>query len=103
MENSFDILIIGAGPSGCVAAAYLSNKKFEIKASDAHPSVVKVPKKKKGKKMYFDLDVQEAIVRYNTNPDNHALRNKIYGEEIHRAFDKFRLMLSRINQLLSQV
>ena len=31
MENNFDILIIGAGPSGCVAAAYLSNKKFKIK------------------------------------------------------------------------
>ena len=26
-----DILIIGAGPSGCVAAAYLSNKNFKIK------------------------------------------------------------------------
>ena len=52
----------------------------------------KVPKKrgrpKSKKKLYFGPEVQDAIVRYNTNPDNHALRNKIYGEEIHKAFDK---------------
>ena len=63
------------------------NKKFEVKASDAHPSVVKAPKKKKGKKMYFDMDVQDAIVRYNQSDDD-AERNKIYQEEIHYAFDK---------------
>ena len=33
------------------------------------------PKSKK--RMYFDEVVQDAIVRYNTNPDNHTLRNKI--------------------------
>ena len=53
---------------------------------------VKVPKKrgrpKSKKKLYFGPEVQDAIVRYNTNPDNHALRNKIYQEEIHKAFDK---------------
>jgi len=66
------------------------DKKFEIKASDIHPSVVKAPKKKKGKKMYFDMDVQDAIVRYNDlDPDkDQAKRNKIYSEEIHYAFDK---------------
>ena len=48
-----------------------------------------MPRKKKAKKKpYFGMDVQEAIVRYNTNPDNHTLRNKIYGQEIHKAFDK---------------
>jgi len=50
-----------------------------------------VPKKKKAKKkLYFDLDVQDAIVRYNSlDPDeNQAERNKIYSEEIHYAFDK---------------
>ena len=47
-------------------------------------------KKKKGKKMYFDLDVQDGIVRYNAlDPDkDQAERNKIYTEEIHYAFDK---------------
>ena len=44
------------------------------------------PKSKK--KLYFGPEVQDAIVRYNTNPDNHTLRNKIYQEEIHKAFDK---------------
>ena len=65
-------------------------KKFEIKASDTHPSVVAAPKKKKNKKMYFDMDVQDAIVRYNTlDPDeNQSERNKIYAEEIHYAIDK---------------
>jgi hypothetical protein len=49
-----------------------------------------VPKKKKKGKMYFDQDVQDAIVRYNAlDPDkNQAERNKIYAEEIHYAFDK---------------
>ena len=51
--------------------------------------VKKVVKKKKAKKkLYFGPEVQDAIVRYNTNPENHNLRNKIYGQEIHRAFDK---------------
>jgi hypothetical protein len=52
----------------------------------------KIPKKrgrpKSKKKLYFGPEVQDAIVRYNTNPDNHALRNKIYQEEIHKALDK---------------
>tara|TARA_Y100001963_G_scaffold116882_1_gene162519 strand:- start:370 stop:1101 length:732 start_codon:yes stop_codon:yes gene_type:complete len=47
-----------------------------------------VPKKKKAKKKpYFGMEVQDAIVRYN-DTDNTALKNKIYQEEIHKAFDK---------------
>ena len=38
--------------------------------------------------MYFDDEVQNAIVEYNTNPENHSLRNKVYREKIHHAFDK---------------
>ena len=66
------------------------NKKFEVNSADTHPSLPKAPKKKKGKKVYFDMDVQDAIVRYNDlDPDkNQAERNKIYSEEIHYAFDK---------------
>jgi len=45
-------------------------------------------RKKKKSNMYFDMDVQDAIVVYNTNPTNYALRNKVYKEEIHYAFDK---------------
>ena len=61
------------------------NKKFEVKVSDTHPSLPAAPKKKKGKKMYFDMDVQDAIVRYNDlDPDTQqSVRNKIYSEEIH--------------------
>ena len=66
------------------------NKKFEVKASDTHPSLPKVPKKKKNKKVYFDMDVQDAIVRYNDlDPEkDQTKRNKIYSKEIHYAFDK---------------
>ena len=66
------------------------NKKFEVKASDTHPALPKAPKKKKGKKMYFDQDVEDAIIRYNSlDPEkNQTERNKIYQEEIHYAFDK---------------
>ena len=52
--------------------------------------VPKKPGRKPKKKLYFDMDVQDAIVRYNDlDPDkNQAERNKIYAEEIHYAFDK---------------
>ena len=49
-----------------------------------------VQKNKKNKRIYFDLDVQDAIVRYNAlDPKKDvAERSKIYREEIHYAFDK---------------
>ena len=50
-----------------------------------------MPKKKKAKrKVYFGMEVQDAIVRYNDlDPDTQqSARNKIYQEEIHKAFDK---------------
>ena len=49
-----------------------------------------MPKKKKNKKVYFDMDVQDAIVRYNAlDPvKDQSKRNQIYQEEIHAAFDK---------------
>lgn len=53
--------------------------------------VKKVVKKKKAKKkLYFGIEVQDAIVRYNAlDPDkDQSERNKIYGGEIHKAFDK---------------
>ena len=43
--------------------------------------------KKAKKKPYFGIDVQNAIIRYNET-DNPAEKNKIYGKEIHAAFDK---------------
>ena len=46
-----------------------------------------MPRKKSKKNMYFDMDVQDAIVRYNLSEDDNE-RNKIYGKEIHAAFDK---------------
>jgi hypothetical protein len=45
-----------------------------------------MPRKKKSK-IYFGMDVQDAIVRYNTS-ENDSIRNKIYQNEIHKAFDK---------------
>jgi len=47
-----------------------------------------MPRPKSKKKYYFGEAEQEAIVIYNTNPDNFALRNKVYGEIIHPCFDK---------------
>jgi hypothetical protein len=45
-----------------------------------------MPRKKKSK-VYFGKDVQDAIIRYNESIDN-SKKNRIYQEEIHRAFDK---------------
>ena len=41
----------------------------------------------KNKKVYFGLEVQDAIVRYNLSEIN-STKNKIYQQEIHKAFDK---------------
>ena len=43
--------------------------------------------RKKNKRVYFGMDVQDAIVRYNGS-ENSSKRNKIYQDEIHYAFDK---------------
>lgn len=63
-------------------------KVKEVKLTKAGKPRKKPGRPKSKKKLYFGPEVQDAIVRYNTNPDNHSLRNKIYGEEIHKAFDK---------------
>ena len=44
-------------------------------------------KPKKNKKVYFGMEVQDAIVRYNQT-ERPSKKNKIYQEEIHKAFDK---------------
>ena len=43
--------------------------------------------KKKNKRMYFDQDVQDAVVKYNKEV-NPRIRNEIYQKEIAYAFDK---------------
>ena len=48
---------------------------------------VKTKKVKKKKEPYFGMKVQDAIVRYN-DTDNPSEKNRIYGAEIHKAFDK---------------
>ena len=49
-----------------------------------------MPRKKSKRKVYFGQEVQDAIIRYNAldSIKYHSERNKIYGEEIHKAFDK---------------
>ena len=47
---------------------------------------MKMPRKKKSK-VYFGKDVQDAIIRYNLSED-FDIKNKIYQNEIHKAFDK---------------
>ncbi len=44
-------------------------------------------KRKKRGRVYFGMDVQESIVKYNAS-ENSAERNDIYQHEIHYAFDK---------------
>jgi hypothetical protein len=49
-----------------------------------------MPRKKSKRKVYFGMEVQDAIVRYNAldNIKQSTKRNTIYQEEIHKAFDK---------------
>ena len=46
-----------------------------------------MPRKKSKKKLYFGLEVQDAIIKYNSSA-NDSERNIIYRDEIHAAFDK---------------
>jgi len=43
--------------------------------------------KKKNKRVYFDMDVQDAIIKYNNTESSHE-RSRIYREEIQYAFEK---------------
>ena len=56
------------------------------KTNDIKKEIKKITKKKK-RKVYFGIEVQDAIVRYNEST-NDSERNKIYRDEIHAAFDK---------------
>jgi len=56
------------------------------KINDVKEEIKKIVKKKK-RKVYFGQEVQDAIVRYNGS-ENDSERNRIYGHEIHKAFDK---------------
>jgi hypothetical protein len=65
-----------------------AKKNKDVKLNkDGTPRKKPGRKPKKNKKVYFGMDVQDAIVRYN-DTDNPAKKNKIYQREIHKAFDK---------------
>ena len=49
--------------------------------------IKKKPGRKPKKKLYFGPEVQDAIINYNES-NSDSFRNKIYQEEIHKAFDK---------------
>ena len=57
------------------------------KAKVKEVKVKKKPGRKPKRKVYFGLDVQDAIIRYNGSNDD-SERNKIYQGEIHAAFDR---------------
>jgi len=63
-----------------------TKKDKDVKLNkDGNPK--KKPGRKPKKKLYFGLEVQDAIVRYN-QAETSVQKNKIYQEEIHKAFDK---------------
>ena len=49
-----------------------------------------MPRPKSKKNMYFDMDVQDAIIEYNSldSVNDSSERSKIYNDKIHYAFDK---------------
>ena len=51
------------------------------------PTKVVKKKRRKKSKMYFGTPVQEAIIRYNES-SNPVIKNRIYQEHIHAAFEK---------------
>tara|TARA_R100001369_G_scaffold18627_1_gene34139 strand:- start:1 stop:771 length:771 start_codon:yes stop_codon:yes gene_type:complete len=62
--------------------------KVEVKNAFKKPVRMIIKKKRKKKsKIYFGTPVQDAIIRYNES-SNPAIKNRIYGEHIHAAFEK---------------
>jgi len=62
--------------------------KVEVKNAFKKPVKTIIKKKRKKKsKIYFGTPVQDAIIRYNES-SNPAIKNRIYGEHIHAAFEK---------------
>ena len=61
-------------------------KKKTKEVNDVKAEIKKIVKKKK-RKVYFGQEVQDAIIKYNGS-SNDGERNRIYGKEIHKAFDK---------------
>ena len=64
----------------------ISKQQTKIDTMKKPVKVVKKKRKKKSK-MYFGMPVQEAIIRYNKS-SNPAVKNRIYQEHIHTAFEK---------------
>ena len=58
-----------------------------VKPKPKLKSMMKKPRKKKSK-IYFGTPVQNAIIRYNDNPEKPHIQNKIYKEHIQFAFSK---------------
>jgi len=66
----------------------VTKKDKDVKLTKAGKPKKKPGRKpKKNKKVYFGMEVQDAIVRYNQT-ERPSKKNKIYQEEIHKAFDK---------------
>jgi len=61
--------------------------KLQVKKVFEKPVKKIIKKRKKKSKIYFGTPVQEAIIRYNES-SNPAIRNRIYQEHIHAAFEK---------------
>ena len=61
--------------------------KMQVKAAFKKPVKTVKKKRRKKSKMYFGTPVQEAIIRYNKS-SNPVVKNRIYQEHIHAAFEK---------------
>ena len=64
-----------------------TKKDKDVKLTKAGNPRKKPGRKPSKKKLYFGMEVQEAIVRYNLS-ESTSTKNKIYQQEIHKAFDK---------------
>ena len=64
-----------------------TKKDKDVKLTKAGNPRKKPGRKPSKKKLYFGMEVQDAIVRYNLS-ESTSTKNKIYQREIHKAFDK---------------
>ena len=61
--------------------------KVVVKNETKKPVRKIIKKRRKKSKMYFGTPVQDAIIRYNES-SNPVIKNRIYQEHIHAAFEK---------------
>ena len=68
-QEFIDVLVIGAGPSGCVSASYLHNNNVKVKVVEGDRENIKITTPE-------DLLLAEAILKKRKTPSLRGVRRR---------------------------